>query len=64
MDNPTKTPIARHQNVAQHISSNKSLSTKTMNRQKWADCNILRSSSSHEVSKHSPSPTSVQISFV
>jgi len=26
MDNPAKTPIARHQNVAQHISSKKPLS--------------------------------------
>jgi len=32
MDNPVKTPIARHQNVAQHVSSEKPLSTKTADR--------------------------------
>jgi len=32
MDKPGKTPIARHQNVAQHISSKKPLSTKTADR--------------------------------
>jgi len=32
MDNPAKTPTARHQNVAQHVSSKNQLSTKTADR--------------------------------
>jgi len=32
MDNPAKTPTARHQSVAQHVSSKNQLSTKTADR--------------------------------
>jgi len=32
MDNPAKTPITRHQNVVQHVSSKKALSIKTADR--------------------------------
>jgi len=31
-DNPAKTPMARHQNVAQYVSSKKPLSTNTADR--------------------------------
>jgi len=32
MDNPAKTPIACHQNIAEHVTSKKQLSTKTADR--------------------------------